>query len=300
MLNRRKRKINWLLAGKLLLFFIIFIIFLRGIKAFVHSSFFSQKDRLNIIFYGPKSIFVSFGLIDGVHYLTNFDNNLLVLVPGGFGYYRIGSLGKLAFLEKKPSIIQKTFSSVMSTYIDFYFLPKKIEIYFDDHFQKQSFDFPRFGLREIIDASYQTNANFFDRLYFFILLKKRKIDFLSIFINSDVKENNRFSEEDFFKKYQGYFYQKFLREENKSLEIYYKNYQSAEVISRIIEGVGIKVVDFTPFEYKGNCLVIEKSEKHSKTSDFLAKIFSCKKEKGETDIGDVKMILGERLEKEWR
>jgi len=247
---------------------------------------------LNIVFYGERPIFISLGLVDNVHYLTQFANNFSVFVPGGYGRYKIGSLGKLAILEKKPAIIQNSFSSIVSAYIDFYFYPQNPKIYWED----SRCEFSPFGLLKI---DQQTNANFFDRLYlFFFLLNKRKNDFSSLNPNFNVDEKNNFSEEDFFKKYQGYFYQQFLRQERKNLQIDYQNYQSAKVITRIVEGEGIRVVDLTKTDrQKDDCYILEKIE--SKTALFLAKIFGCKIEKGETGVGDIRMVLGKRLEREW-
>ncbi len=296
MVKRAKLKINQSLLTKITVGFICLYLLFHFGKSFKNSLFFTQKDRLNVVFYAHQQTFVSFGLTDKVHYLAHFDNNLLVFVPGGYGRYKIGSLGKLANLEKKPTIVKNTFSSVASTFIDFYFYPKKAKVY------SESGSFNLNPL-EILKINYQTNANFFDRVYlFFLLLNKRKSDFSLLNTDFNVDEKNKFYEDDFFTKYQGYFYQKFLRDERKNLQIYYKNYKSAQILNRIIEGEGIRVVDLTTMERKEkNCQVIENSSARtsSKTAIFLSKVFSCKIEKGETGVGDLRMILGEKLEKEW-
>lgn len=295
------RKINQKLIIKIILGLILFyFLFLLG-RSFKNSLFFGKKDRINLVFFGPQSTFLSLGLIDNVHYLVKFKNEWLVSVPGGFGRYKIGSLGKLAFLEKKPAIIQKTFSSVTSSYIDFYFLPKKPEVYFNSNWQSEFFKIPKLGFWELIARDYFTNASFFDRLYlFFLLIQKKKTDFSFLDSEFNFVRKNQFSEEDFFKKYQGYFYQKFLRQEKKNLQIYYNNYNIAKLLIRIIEGEGIRVVDLTPLlTEESECQIFENSEKRSQTANFLAKIFKCKIKKGESGLGDIKMILGKRLEKEW-
>lgn len=292
MVKRVRLKINQSLLIKIIIGFICFYLLFHFGKSFKNSLFFTQKDRLNVVFYSQEPTFVSFGLTDKVHYLARFDNNLLVFVPGGYGWYKIGSLGKLAILEKKPSIIQNTFSSVTSTYIDFYFYPNKTQIYSEiGRFELGPF--------ELLKINYQTNANFLDRVYlFFLLLNKRKSDFSLLNTNFNVDEKNKFYEEDFFSKYQGYFYQQFLRNERKNLQIYYKNYKSAQILNRIIEGEGIRVVDLSEAGgQEKDCYIFEKTE--SKTAIFLSKAFSCKIKRGDSGVGDIRIILGDRLEKEW-
>jgi hypothetical protein len=257
-----------------------------------------------VVFYGEKPVFLSFGLNDNVHYLAYFNHDFLVFVPGSYGSYKIGSLGKLAALEKKSSIIQKTFSSMTSSYIDFYFYPKKIKIYSLLNSSDEEFFIPKLGLTDLIGANYVTNANFFNRLYlFFFLLNKNRNNFSLLQSNFNLDKKNRFIEEDFFIKYQGYFYQNFLRKERKNLEIFYKNYSSSQVLTRIIEGEGIKVVDLIPsYKIEKNCQIIESSPSRragSQTAFFLAKIFNCKVKEGESGIGDIRLILGEKLEEEW-
>lgn len=284
MRKKSKLRIGQRSLIKLTIGFICLYLLFRLGKAFKNSLFFSQRDRINIVFYGEKPAFFSFGLADNVHYLGYFNNDFLVFVPGGYGRYRIGSLGKLANLEKKPKIIQSTFSSMISAYVDFYFYPQKAEVYSETASSEV-------GPLTVFKINYQTNANFFDRLYLlFLLINKRKGDFS--LLRTDLNE------EDFFSRYLGYFYQKFLRQERKNLQIDYRNYQNVQVLSRIIEGEGIRVVDLTPVEdAPPNCQIIDNIL--SKTSLFLAKIFDCKISKGDSGVGDIRLILGEKLEKEW-
>ena len=90
----------------------IFLVFLFGIVIFKQytSSLFSQKkDRVNIVFYGKNTVYYSLGKYDGVHYFISFYPDVKVKVPGGYGNYRVGGLGKLVELEKKEtrSIVEK-------------------------------------------------------------------------------------------------------------------------------------------------------------------------------------------------
>lgn len=290
-------KINQGILVKVLLFFLLFYLLFHLVKLLKKSLFFTKRDRVNIIFYQQRPVFLSLGLTDNVHYLGFFDNDLLVLVPGGYGRYKIGSLGKLASLEKKPAVIQRTFSSITSSYVDLYFYPKKVAIYSSSN---QGFYIPRLRISQLIGGNYVTNSNFFDRLYlFFFLIDKNKSNFSLLGFNGKVDEKNRFLEEAFFSQYQGYFYQKSFRQERKKIKIFYNKYSSAQVLNRILEGEGIKVVDLIPYDKTGeNCQIIEQSNEDSLTVSFLAESLRCqiRRQKG---VGDIHLILGRRLEGEW-
>lgn len=291
------RKSQTLLVYIAVIFFAGYFFFVL-IRSFKNSVVFFKKNRLNVVFYGREPIFVSLGLTDDVHYLAFFSHDLSGLVPGGYGRYKIGSLGKLANLEKKPAIIQKAFSLATSTYIDFYFYPKKAEIYSQSANKELSF-LSQVGA--LFNPNYRTNANFFDRLYLFLtLLNKRKKDFFEL----EVKKKG-YSEEIFGKKYKGYFYQKSLRNEAKKVQIIYNNYKTALNLMQIIEGEGIRVSDLSKnYEQKKSrqaCLIKEslKEKSISQTAKYLAKILHCQIAKIKTDDDAIVLILGEVEEKEW-
>ena len=101
----------------------LFFIFLLGLIIFKQysSSLFSQKkDRVNVVFYGKNTVYYSLGKYDGVHYFISFYSDVKVKVPGGYGNYRIGGLGKLVELEKSD-IFRKTFSVTTASTVDRYF-----------------------------------------------------------------------------------------------------------------------------------------------------------------------------------
>lgn len=271
------------------------IIFIRSIQ----QSFFSlHKDRINVLFYREQTDFLSFGLTDKVHYWISFDNDLMIDVPGGYGQYKIGSIARLAQLEKKPQLIRNAFSSATSAFVHFYFYPKKIITYTE---MKKSNAFSS-SMSIVFSPHYNTNASLTDRiLLFFIMLNKRKNDFLH-FESRRTSSGSIFLDGQFSDLYKGYFYQKKFREEGKKVSIIYSNYSAVERLSRILEGEGIRIVDQT-FEKKSNsqCIIedtLHDHERVSLTSSYIAEIFHCRiinKKKG----GNLLFVLGGHLEKEW-
>lgn len=302
------KKIKWLQTNKILPVFLsllgIYILFSIS-RAAVKSYILNKKDRVNIVFYGEHPSIISLGVTDGVNYIGFFDQGSEVYVPGGYGRYKIGALGRLVDIDKKPKVLQKAFSSVLSTYIDFYFYPKKSTIYsFDPPEGGLDFFIPRLSLVDVFFTNnYGTNAGFFDRLNLFItMLDKKRSDFSKLKIKSTPDETGEriFAESRFDKKYQGYFYEKTLREEGKSVQIFYTNYRSATILTRIIEGEGIRVADLSKDEKPpAGCIIKENGKTPSHSAIFLQNILGCRIERGGVEDADIGLFLSEEVEREW-
>lgn len=263
------------------------------------SLLLSGKERVNLVFYGEKIQFYSLGSRDNLHYALAFYPDLKIEVPGNYGYYRAGALGKLVKLEKKPEILKRSFSLLTNTFTDFYFLSKETDIYYGkDKVDKVAIPSPS----DIFLT--QSNATLIDRIYIFITLwGKRPTDFtlLKSIASRDQNNDNLFSQDVFFKSYQGYFYQRSLRAENKNIQIIYNDsLKTAGLIGRILEGSGIRVSDMTAAtEIKKECQIKENIFPHSKTARVLASFFRCRLVKDKTGLYDILFIVGYR-ESEWQ
>ncbi len=280
MLKKTQLKIYFL--GFFGFFLMVFLV--REIKT---SVFLKNQDRINIVFYSSKSRFISFSKND-LNYLVGFSSKSQILVPGGYRYYKIGAIGKLINLEKKPDLYKKTFSGALMTFVDLYFYPKKVEIYYQE---ENELTFPK-----ISDVFWHnSNANFLDRIFLsFKILTLNKNNFRLISLNDKLIE-----QEGLIKKLQGFFYKKSYRQSQETVQIiYFKSYSTAEFISKIISGEGIRVVDisFQNKEKIDKCQVISKQK--TLTSLALASYFGCQFRFSETDISDIILKLGS-LEKEW-
>lgn len=249
-----------------------------------------------MVFYGPKTVFYSIAF-DDINYRLLFPSDVAILVPGGYGYYKAGAVGKLVALEKKPDLFRKTFSANSFSFTDLYFFPKDLTVYNNS---AEEAVIPSF--KEIFFSS--SNANFFDRIFIFSrFIDKRSSQFktinvLPIEVAGGKKVLNR---EDFFKGYQGFLYKKTYRNEQLTVQIIYtKSYKTATLISQILEGEGIRVVDLTlSTKINKDCLLIEKKEgTFSQTAKDIGSFFGCQLRKGEPEISDIIFILGS-LEKEW-
>jgi len=162
--SKVKTNKNWLFKVVFILFgFCVFYIIGNDLY---YSAFFQKKERINVVSSEEQIGIYSLGLSDNVNYFTTLYPDLEATIPGGYGYYRLGALPKLANLEKKQDLFKKTYSMLTSSFIDFYFYPKaaigETEIYFGK--EQKGFFLPRFFL--IFFG--KSNALFFDRLYLYL------------------------------------------------------------------------------------------------------------------------------------
>lgn len=265
-------------------------------KTIVGSVFLQKKDRINVLFYGPKTVFYSLAF-HNVNYLFRFPTNSEIEIPGGYGRYRIGALGKLVSLERKHTLFKKAFSAASSSFVDLYFYPKADTIYYND---SSSSSIPS-GVSIFLNSS---NANLLDRflLYIFFLQKpKNQYEEITDLPKMTGDSEALFDRETFFKRFQGFFYNKTYRNIGDRVQILYtNNYKTAVLISNIIEGEGIQVVDLSQIKASpGTCQIIYSQKKNNDpTPGDLQRFFGCAIQKGATDVSDIILVLGE-LEKDW-
>ena len=282
------------------IFLILVVLYFIGTGLF-NSAFFQKKDRINVVYSENNLAYYSLGLTDKVNYFIPFFPDLEVVVPGGYGHYRLGALAKLAGLEKKPDLFRKTYSMITSSMVDFYFYPtvssKRLEIIFGNN--KSNFSLPKFSILFFG----QSNANFFDRLYlYFQFLGKTDGQFRTINSLTTVNRGNRtaFSADDFFEATQGVFYKRTYRSEQRNVQIVYTDsYNTAQQLGNILEGEGIRVVDLTGEQTNiNNCKVIEDKKSFSRTAIAVGRFFGCQVSVGDTEEYDIILKLG-KMEKEW-
>jgi len=289
----KNNKIKYVLWILLLLFAIIIVNELRK------SLFFRNPERINILIYNKYPTVYSLGLKDKINYKINFYPDLKIEIPGGYGLYRVGAIGKLVKLEKKPDIFKKTFSLVTFSFVDYYFFPLTDEIYYGNESEN-----PENQTKLASMFFFKSNANFFDRLYLLLVFyPRRNSDFTKLeLINGVNSDKDRvLLVDDLYKSFLGYFYRSQYRQEKQNLQLVYSNnYQTASALSRIIEGNGIRVVDigWGKLDNKIGCLVIGETDKFSQTAKDLSDFFKCQLKKGRTEVSDIIFNLN-NVEKEW-
>lgn len=258
-------------------------------KSIFSSAWYKKKDRINIVFYGQNTHVFSVDLSDEINYIIPVDSDVIMQIPGGYGDYRLGGLGKLVMWEKDTDLFRRVFSYNTMLMVDFYFYPKKNSIYYGS----QNTDFkPSFS--QIFFQN--SNANLFDRIFIYTLfVGKGKRNFATISMKEKL-----FDRESFYKKFQGFFYQKQYRDKKANLQILYeKSYAAAAAVSGILEGQGIRVVDISQSsENIKNCSIEESAKYFSPAAKDAAQFFGCELRIGTPEISDIIIRLGEK-EKKW-
>jgi hypothetical protein len=297
--RKRISNIKYQISKRSSVIFIFFCLFFSYlvIKNIQSSVFLKERDKINVVFYGENTRFYSLDR-KNINYLLFFPNSVKVIVPGGYGEYKVGAVGKLASLEKKPEIIRKTFSAITSTLVDLYFYPKKTTIYHQNNSNSNNLQ----TFKEIFLTN--SNANLIDRLFlFYFFTTNNREDYQTIDLKPFELGDKEaiFDYNGFYKKFQGSFSQKTYRNYNINVQIIYtKSYKTALLLSQMIEGEGIRVVDLSnQDEFIPGCLLItSKKISTTKTYQRLANFFKCRLKIGETMVSDIILELGD-LEKEW-
>jgi hypothetical protein len=253
---------------------------------FAGSLFLNAPDRFQIVVYGRDSRIYSIDTRGTSHYIIHFAPDEKIGVPGGYGFYRVGALGKLVSLEKDPSILTKAFSVASSTFVTRSFYPPGDELYYGGQVSRDV------GMPAATDLlKNPSNANVFDRLYLFLhFLRVKKSDYLLLRSRGDSQDKNGarvFVPENFSKETEGFLYNSTYRRERQTVQIIYtKSYNTARTIANILEGNGIRVVDITQSEKNNSNCVISGGE-HTKTAVMLADFFACPLKPGKNEISDI-------------
>lgn len=293
-----KKTIQYLISKSsvIIIAFLLICLSYYLFKTITSSVFLKDRDKINVVFYGEGTRFYSLDR-KNVNYLMSFSNSVNVVVPGGYGQYKVGAIGKLANLEKKPEIIGRTFSATTSTLVDIYFFQKKTLIYYDNLSLRWA---PTF--KEIFLTN--SNANLIDRIFIYYIFSTNSRETFQIIDLSPFESggsDSTFDYNSFYKKFQGSFFQRTYRDYDINVQVMYKkSYKTAQLIGQMIEGEGIRVVDLSnQGRIIKDCLLItDKNTALTKAYMRLADFFKCKTQIGETTVSDIILELGD-LEKDW-
>lgn len=293
-----KKTIQYLISKSsvIIIAFLLICLSYYLFKTITSSVFLKDRDKINVVFYGEGTRFYSLDR-KNVNYLMSFSNSVNVVVPGGYGQYKVGAIGKLANLEKKPEIIGRTFSATTSTLVDIYFFQKKTLIYYDNLSSRWA---PTF--KEIFLTN--SNANLIDRIFIYYIFSTNSRETFQIIDLSPFESggsDSTFDYNSFYKKFQGSFFQRTYRDYDINVQVMYKkSYKTAQLIGQMIEGEGIRVVDLSnQGRIIKDCLLItDKNTALTKAYMRLADFFRCKTQLGETTVSDIILELGD-LEKDW-
>ncbi|HRN69805.1 MAG TPA: hypothetical protein PLS49_01360 [Candidatus Woesebacteria bacterium] len=281
------------------IFICIYVLF-KIIQIFTSSLFLTNNTRINTVFYGQETAFYSLDKKDARHYVMYFPADLKMQVPGGYGTYRVGGLGKLAKLDNNFDLLKKTFSIGTTSFVNYYFYEDIDTVFYGNSVPTEKKK-PKISDIWLL----KSNTSFFDKLYLTLTFLQKKTDDFYI-ISYQEKENKAlndivFQEESFIKNSIGLLYQTQYRDEQKSVQIQYPaSYSVAQSVGSLLEGNGIRVSDISlDLDKNKDCFILESTDIHSKTAQDLSTFFNCHVKKGNTDVYDIIFVLGNE-EKTWK
>lgn len=270
-----------------------------GLRSFGASY---TPDRMNVVIYDEVPVLVFLGLSDKVNYVITFSHDDKVYVPGGYGRYRVGALGKLAHLQKDEDLVSRAFSSMISARVDHSIAPRSDAIYDDSKSAEPDFTALTIA-RHIFSGEYSFDGGLWDKVkLIYQLASHRSSDFIQLkgTFKEDPDGDIIFSEKRFQKKYRGFFYQQALRDEAKSVQIEYGTYTAGSVLSRIIEGQGIRVVDLSLADITDTCTVTHQGTQAPITAVYLGSKFGCHVQAGKVEGADIVVRLSNAMDAKWK
>lgn len=259
----------------LLCFFYLF-------KQYSGSLVLREKDRINIGVYADIPYVYSYHPGKKLAIVTYFNPDYLVKVPGGYDWYKIGSLGLLGKIEdNREKILKQAFSELVGTPIDYLYYPQNARLLRNN---KQNFEdyYLQFNNQTLFSKKFTNSiTNLFDKLLIKRVFSVRR-DHL-IFINSynlvtsrDAREY--YEAEKLDGKLKGLFYHESLL--NLALKavvaVNKDNYPKATRVVRQIESLGIKVIEIEINDnLKNSKCVITVNKQQQKALRKLGRIFNC-------------------------
>lgn len=273
------------------------IITYRNVK---NSLFFSHTDKVRIVLYGKQTTFLSLGLRDNVSYRIIYPADLKIVVPGGYGFYRIGALGKLQALQNDLTLIQRSFSQATSTMVQYYFVFPENDIFYGNNTDSSSI------ISQIkLFMTGTSNASFLDRIYLTLFFAQKKETVWKDLSLIEVQKEGEsiLDQEATTRKWQGYLFDAAIRRENATIQVLYtSSFEAAQSVASILDGSGVRVSDVQSKPSKpASCLLTvgNTSLMQSVTVVSLQTFFHCPIETGNTGIYDILFSIG-GIEKNWK
>jgi len=256
------------------------------------SIILNEKDRINIAVFAKTPYVFSYNVAKKIGIVVYFNPKAMVKVPGGYDWYKVGSLNLLAKIEnKRPQILKQAFAELIGAPIDFVYYPKKAEVLEGNNKQLFREYYGEFNQRVLFSKQYSHSAhNLFDCLLLPRLTQVREDHLVFIDTNSlTIKENKRlyYHSAKLDTKLKGLFYRDvFLKNLTKAIILTKSStYPKAQLILRQLEGCGIKVVEIRVNDkQKNKKCVVSGTKKQKKELQELGRLFNCQIRKQESSI----------------
>lgn len=298
----RNRKVSYL-PIIILLIFLVLIAIIQTVRT---SVFMSSRNRITLGVLAPHTFVLSYDKKSGITNVIFFKTDAQVTVPGGYGWYRLGSVPLLGSIEHKEfEIARHSMEELVGAPVDEVIVPsggdilETVDEQFINWFLKNRRDFLSLFMRKyrlsttnVIDRYFITRA---------MGVRKDKLVFVdgSEGIIMTKKNDPRYSADKLDLVVKGFLYWTYPSKDG-AVSVYApeKLYSAGIRIGRIIEGAGMKVLDIAAVsKIPDTCVFIGHSSQKD-TINFLARYFNCKVELKSSEPysrGIVEFYLNEKI-----
>lgn len=282
----------------------MFLISLFLYQQFSGSLFFREHDRITIGVYGTHPYVYSYNPTKKLAFVVQFDPEYQLNVPGGYGWYKLGSIDLLGKIEgKRAELLRQSFAELIGSPVDYVYYPKKAALVANS--EKEFRDFYNNERQQIYSKTYTNSiTNWIDKLLIRRVFNARE-DRLVYLDTADLfrqqRGEQRYDAELLDSRLKGLFYRDSLLSAGLKAIVVTKSvaYPAAKRILRQIEGVGIKVIEIEINDALKNrrCQIKGMGDLKWATRK-LALYYDCQNLRSDSQI--LRFVLDETLEKEFR
>jgi hypothetical protein len=262
-------------------------IFLIGVGMWVvhevvTSKFLSKRERITVGVYDDIPYVFSYDKAARLGTVIYFNPDVLVTVPGGYSWYRLGSVQLLATIEHKTNfLLTQTFSQLIGAPVDLALYKTSTEVIYGRDTDFLEYFMSNRGLKTLFSKKYAlSSGNLIDRFLINRALNASPDRLIVVNAENDYIQRGSklyYTPERLDSQNKGYFYQKTFSENSVKvrLNVPRKQYVAGLEISRLIEGMGIKVLSVEADLNGQKECSIRHSKENKKVAEQLHNYFPC-------------------------
>jgi len=280
------------------------------------SSLLSNRERVTVGIYAAYPFVLSYNKHSTIVTVVWFNPSTKVYVPGGYRWYPFGSVLLLDSIEKKQGeLVRRMFEELVGAPVDFVVTPRSVSTLPEAPDSFVTFFYRERGrLLPWIGGSYRVSlGNSIDGYILSNILRSRNDKLLfvdasaSTTTSSKKADGLRYDSDKLDQVLKGYLYWPSINSTNNvRLEIGDSEYYgAAQRIGRMIEGMGIKVIDISLTKNRNtgstDCAVYFGPQKKQQ-GEALAQHFNCSKQLSDQEQFKATMTIyiGSKLGKLYR
>lgn len=311
----KKTKRRFVFLGILTVFFLWFALFF--VHAWRTSVFLTEDFRTSIVLKTSPIVVISFTQESLTPTLiVTVPQDLTVVVPHGYGLYKVSSLWRLGEIENRPALFSETITDLLATPVNNWIGGQSPAVLSETEILASLKK--NFNLTQILKGDTDTNLSLFDRLLFgwkVMQLKSNNTLLYSAHSNKNIftmielpdgsmgRTINSIALDEFLE-------QKFEIESIRSNGFLIKVFNTTDIsgvgnkFARFITNAGGKVIAVDN-EQKPDIVtchvVIQSSQKNSALVAFLSKKMNCSVEEAQnTQDSDLNIYVGKDFSDRWK